>query len=64
MKAQQTGQELPRLGSNVFEPRDQTEDQGAHGAFDDQAHAADPQLWLSDHRRTVPVGVAAVSRSR
>jgi hypothetical protein len=35
----------------VFEARDQTEDQGAHGAFDDRAHAADPLLWLSMHRR-------------
>jgi short-subunit dehydrogenase len=58
VKSQQTDQDLPRLGSNVFEPRDQTEDQGAHGAFDDQAHAADPQLWLSAHRRAVLAAVA------
>jgi NAD(P)-dependent dehydrogenase (short-subunit alcohol dehydrogenase family) len=53
VKSQQTDQDLPRLGSNVFQPRDQTEDQGAHGPFDDKAHAADPQLWLSTHRRGV-----------
>jgi NAD(P)-dependent dehydrogenase (short-subunit alcohol dehydrogenase family) len=32
----------PRLGSNVFEPRDDDEDRGAHGMFDDEAHARDP----------------------
>jgi NAD(P)-dependent dehydrogenase (short-subunit alcohol dehydrogenase family) len=58
VKSQQTGQHLPRLGSNVFEPRDQDEDQGAHGAFDDQAHSGDPQLWLSVHRRAVLAAVA------
>lgn len=58
VKSQQTGQDLPRLGSNVFEPRDQTEDQGAHGAFDDQAHGADPLLWLSMHRRAALAAVA------
>ena len=58
MKSQQTDQDLPRLGSNVFESRDQTEDQGAHGGFDDQAHASDPQLWLSERRRTVLTAVA------
>jgi NAD(P)-dependent dehydrogenase (short-subunit alcohol dehydrogenase family) len=59
VKSQQTDQDLPRLGSNLFEPRDQTEDQGAHGAFGDRAHAADPQLWLSAHRRAVLATVAA-----
>jgi NAD(P)-dependent dehydrogenase (short-subunit alcohol dehydrogenase family) len=34
-----------RLGSNVFEPRDDESDVGAHGAFDDQAHSFDP--WLA-----------------
>ena len=31
-----------QLGSNVFEPRDEAEDRGAHGMFDDEAHAHDP----------------------
>jgi NAD(P)-dependent dehydrogenase (short-subunit alcohol dehydrogenase family) len=57
VKSQQTDQDLPRLGPNVFEPRDQAEDQGAQGAFDDQAHAADPQLWLSVHRRAMLAAV-------
>lgn len=32
----------PRHGSNVFEPRDEDQDRGAHGMFDDEAHARDP----------------------
>ena len=58
VKSQQTGQDLPRLGSNVFEPRDQTEDQDAHGPFDDKAHTRDPLLWLSVHRGAVLAGAA------
>jgi NAD(P)-dependent dehydrogenase (short-subunit alcohol dehydrogenase family) len=61
VKSQQTGRELPRLGSNVFEPRDEQEDQGAHGGFDEQAHASDPQLWLSMHRRAVMAGLGAAA---
>jgi NAD(P)-dependent dehydrogenase (short-subunit alcohol dehydrogenase family) len=61
VKSQQTDRDLPRLGSNVFEPRDEHEDQGAHGGFDDQAHARDPQLWLSMHRRAVAAGLGAAA---
>jgi hypothetical protein len=32
----------PRFGSNVFVPKDDDEDQGAHGMFDDRAHPHDP----------------------
>jgi NAD(P)-dependent dehydrogenase (short-subunit alcohol dehydrogenase family) len=32
----------PRHGSNVFEAKDQDADRGAHGMFDDEAHARDP----------------------
>lgn len=32
----------PRHGSNVFVPRDDDTDRGAHGMFDDEAHARDP----------------------
>lgn len=61
VKSQQTDRDLPRLGSNVFEPRDEAEDQGAYGDFDDQAHARDPQLWLSIHRRAILAGLAAAA---
>jgi NAD(P)-dependent dehydrogenase (short-subunit alcohol dehydrogenase family) len=61
IKSQQTDRELPRLGSNVFEPQDDREDQGAHGGFDDQAHARDPQLWLSMHRWAVAAGLGTAA---
>jgi NAD(P)-dependent dehydrogenase (short-subunit alcohol dehydrogenase family) len=63
VKSQQTQQDAPRRGSNVFEPSDQTEDAGAHGAFDDQAHARDPLLWASMHRRGLlsAAGAAALA---
>jgi NAD(P)-dependent dehydrogenase (short-subunit alcohol dehydrogenase family) len=60
VKSQQTNEDLPRLGSNVFEAKDDTEDQGAHGGFDEKAHASDPQLWLSTHRRAI-LGAAAAA---
>jgi NAD(P)-dependent dehydrogenase (short-subunit alcohol dehydrogenase family) len=53
VKSQQTGNDLPRHGSNVFEPQDQDEDRGAHGPFDSQAHGHDPLLWASMHRRSL-----------
>ncbi|HET8602490.1 MAG TPA: SDR family oxidoreductase [Marmoricola sp.] len=53
VKSQQTKQDLPRHGSNVFEPQDQDVDRGAHGPFDDQAHSHDPLLWASMHRRSL-----------
>ena len=61
VKSQQTSQDAPRLGSNVFEPRDEHEDQGAHGAFDAKAHASDPQLWCSTHRRTILSGLVGIA---
>lgn len=61
VNSQQTDKVLPRLGSNVFEPRDGDEDQGAHGGFDDQAHSRDPQLWLSLHRREILGGAVAAA---
>ena len=49
----------PRLGSNVFKPRDADTDQGAHGMFDDTAHGRDPWSWTSMHR--APVAAAVTS---
>jgi NAD(P)-dependent dehydrogenase (short-subunit alcohol dehydrogenase family) len=57
--SQQTGDDLPRRGSNVFDPSDQDEDAGAHGPFDGQAHGRDPVLWLSMHRRALGAGALA-----
>lgn len=60
VKSQQTSKDAPRLGNNLYEPRDDTDDQGAHGAFDDQAHARDPLLELS-LRRPVLLGIAGAA---
>jgi len=65
VSSQQTDQDLPRWGSNVYEPRDEDVDRGAHGPFDDKAHASDPLLWLSMRRRELTAaglvaGVAAL----
>jgi NAD(P)-dependent dehydrogenase (short-subunit alcohol dehydrogenase family) len=59
VSGQQTNQDLPRLGSNVKQPRDEEADQGAHGPFDDKAYSSDPVTWLSMHRRSVLSGIGA-----
>ncbi|WP_396451167.1 SDR family oxidoreductase [Actinomadura sp.] len=58
--SQQTGQDTPRLGPNLFRPGDDAEDRGAHGPFDDRAHARDPLLELS-LRRTAAFGIAGAA---
>lgn len=59
-KSQQKGEDLPRWGDNLRQPRDAEQDRGAHGSFDDKAHDKDPVLWMSLHRREVVGGAAAV----
>ena len=44
---------------NLFEPADREEDRGAHGPFDDRAHAHSLQTTLSKHRRLAGSVVAA-----
>lgn len=57
---QQTSQPLdPEGHDNLFEP--ESGDRGAHGPFDDQAHASSPQLWLTKHRGAVGAAVGAVA---
>jgi NAD(P)-dependent dehydrogenase (short-subunit alcohol dehydrogenase family) len=58
VSAQQTSRNSPRLGPNLWQPRDDMADQGARGAFTDQARNDDPQLWLSKHRREILLGAA------
>ncbi|HEY6797948.1 MAG TPA: SDR family oxidoreductase [Kineosporiaceae bacterium] len=58
VQGQLTGQQGPRYGSNVFQPRDQRHDRGAHGMFDVRAHGRDPWSWFSMNRR--PLGVASL----
>lgn len=59
--SQQTEKQLPKWGSNVFEPQDSDADRGAHGAFDDQAHSSDPWLWATINR--VPLIGSTVAAS-
>lgn len=53
VNGQLSQQDGPRYGSNVFEPRDDTEDRGSHGMFDAKSHPSDPWSWLSMHREQV-----------
>jgi len=57
-KNQMTEHDLDPAGhDNLFEPVD--EDRGAHGPFDDQAHARSAQYELVKHRTAVLAGVGA-----
>ena len=51
----------PRRGSNVFQPRDDTSDAGAHGMFDDQARTRDPWSWASMHRAAFGAGAVVAA---
>jgi NAD(P)-dependent dehydrogenase (short-subunit alcohol dehydrogenase family) len=62
VNGQLSSTDAPRLGSNVFEPKDEDRDMGAHGAFDDKAHPHDPWSSLSMHRG-VAIGAAVVAGS-
>lgn len=59
IESQQTDEDTPRLPPNVHGARDDDTDQGAHGPFDERAHARDPQLWVSMHRRAIVTALAA-----
>ena len=59
-KNQMTDHDLePQGHDNLFEPVD--EDRGAHGPFDDQAHAHSPQYLLAKHRAAMLAGVGAAA---
>ncbi|MEU9481604.1 SDR family oxidoreductase [Streptomyces sp. NPDC048191] len=59
--SQQTDRVPPAGLDNLFAPVDQdpTEDQGAHGAFDDSAHARSWQQTLARHPAVTAVGTSA-----
>jgi NAD(P)-dependent dehydrogenase (short-subunit alcohol dehydrogenase family) len=60
VSGQQTSQPLaPDRKANLYEPT--PGDPGAHGDFDDMAHAHSPQSWASLHRRSLLTGVAAAA---
>ncbi|NUP61159.1 MAG: SDR family oxidoreductase [Nonomuraea sp.] len=61
IKSQQTDEKQPSGVSNLWEPADEDKDYGAHGTFDGRSHAHSPQLWLSQHRRPVLVGLGVAA---
>ena len=66
VSSQQTDQKRPaEHPTNLWDPADGADghDYGAHGPFDDRAHAHSPQQWASQHRRalSLTVGIAAAA---
>ena len=60
VKGQQTDQDFDGTQAvNLYEPVDSDHDEGAHGAFDQEAHPRSAQAWLSRHRRSS--GLAATT---
>lgn len=60
--SQQTGEPKdPDQPSNLWEPADGPDgrDFGAHGAFDDRAHAHSPQQWIAQHYPQLASAVGA-----
>jgi NAD(P)-dependent dehydrogenase (short-subunit alcohol dehydrogenase family) len=56
---QYDGAEDPNRPDNLWQPL--PGDHGAHGAFDARASNWSPQLWTSEHRAWIAVGVMAVA---
>jgi NAD(P)-dependent dehydrogenase (short-subunit alcohol dehydrogenase family) len=61
-EAQQTGTEidLRTWRDNLDSPVDQDRDFGAHGEFDDRAHATSPALWVATHKGLTATAVAGL----
>ncbi|MEV8638828.1 SDR family oxidoreductase [Streptosporangium sp. NPDC051023] len=57
-ESQQTKSLAPTGVANLWEPADQDDDYGAHGAFDDRAHPRSVQAWLSRHRGLLTLALA------
>jgi hypothetical protein len=58
---QYDGLEDPNRSHNLWQPV--PGDHGAHGAFDKRATHWSPQLWTSEHRALVAIGVMALAVS-
>jgi short-subunit dehydrogenase len=58
---QYDGAENPNRPDNLWQPV--PGDHGAHGAFDGRAKDCSPQLWTSEHRALIAIGVAALAIS-
>jgi NAD(P)-dependent dehydrogenase (short-subunit alcohol dehydrogenase family) len=61
VNGQLTDEPGPRYGANAEQPRDDEADVGAHGMFDNLAHARDPLSWLSMHRGTFGAGAVVAT---
>jgi NAD(P)-dependent dehydrogenase (short-subunit alcohol dehydrogenase family) len=64
VSSQQTGEARPAdQPVNLWEPVDGEDgrDFGAHGPFDDRAHAHSPQQWASQHRRAIAVAALGLA---
>lgn len=62
-RSQQTGEPADRDAPvNLWEPADGPggRDYGAHGSFDDRAHARSPQQWAARHLGALTAGAGAV----
>jgi NAD(P)-dependent dehydrogenase (short-subunit alcohol dehydrogenase family) len=57
--SQQTGEPLGERPDNLEAPVEQ--DAGAHGPFDERAHARSPQWWASKHRRALGAAAAGAA---
>nr|SBP00298.1 short-chain dehydrogenase/reductase SDR [Nonomuraea gerenzanensis] len=57
-QSQVTDEKAPTGVANLWEPADESTDYGAHGSFDDRSHARSPQVWLSQRRRPILLGLA------
>jgi hypothetical protein len=56
---QEPSHDPPSPRTNTWEPR--AGDPGAHGEFDDEAHARSPQAWLTRHRGVALTGGLALA---
>ncbi|MEV0828210.1 SDR family oxidoreductase [Nonomuraea rubra] len=57
-QSQVTDEKAPTGVANLWEPADDSSDYGAHGSFDHRSHERSPQVWLSQHRLPVLLGLA------
>ena len=61
-KSQQTGQPAdPNAPNNLWQPVDEHQDYGAHGAFDDRAISKSSQLWIDTHRSVLGLVGAGIA---
>ncbi|PYK12361.1 MAG: short-chain dehydrogenase, partial [Verrucomicrobia bacterium] len=58
---QYDGSEDPDRPNNLWQPL--SGDHGAHGAFDARATDCSPQLWTSEHRSLIAIGVLTLAAS-